>query len=486
MEEVLSQADADLPFALLYVVERGKPQLVSCVRLARGSAAAPEAPALDAAVPWPLASVMKSQQAVVLDDLGATVGVLPGGRWPEPSTRALVLPVPIADAETTGVLIAGLSPLLPLDDEYRSFLELLARQISASIASARAHEQEIERAEKLAELDRAKTDFFSNVSHEFRTPLTLILGPVEDALARPTRSLAGKQLELVRRNALRLYKMVNTLLDFSRMEAGRAQATFVPTDLAAFTKSIASQFQSSVDRATLSLVIDCKPLPEAVYVDPELWEKVVLNLISNALKYTHRGEIRVELAWHDGQAILTVQDTGVGIAEDELDRVFERIFPRARDPGPQLRGHRHRPRPGAGAGPTPRRHRRRRERPRRRLRLHGAHPARVRTPAIGPHRAYGATALDCCGCRARSSRKRCAGRPTLRETMLQTSNPRTFPRYRSACALRGSCSSTTTLTCARMSPACSGACSATSRPRRTDSMPSSKHAALRPISSSPT
>ena len=116
----------------------------------------------------------------------------------------------------------------PLDDEYRSFLQLLARQLAASISSARAYEQEKQRAEKLAELDRAKTDFFSNVSHEFRTPLTLILGPVEDALASARSALAGDELELVRRNALRLYKMVNTLLDFSRIEAGRAQATLRP------------------------------------------------------------------------------------------------------------------------------------------------------------------------------------------------------------------------------------------------------------------
>jgi signal transduction histidine kinase len=323
VEEVLAQADADLPFALLYVVEHGAPRLVSCAGVARGSAAAPAAPALTE--PWPLAAAIQGQ-AVVLEDLGATLGPLPGGRWPEPATRALVLPVPIADAEVTGVLIAGVSPLRPLDDEYRSFLELLARQISASISSARAHEQQTQRAEQLAQLDRAKTDFFSNISHEFRTPLTLILGPVEDALASPARRLQDGQLELVRRNALRLYKMVNTLLDFSRMEAGRAQATFVPIDLAAFTAQVASQFQSAIERAGLTYVIACRPLPEPTHVDPELWEKVVLNLLSNALKYTHRGEIRVELGAQDDQAVLTVRDTGVGIASDERDRVFERFF----------------------------------------------------------------------------------------------------------------------------------------------------------------
>gem|GEM_PF-64629 len=327
LEEVLAQAGNDLPFALLYVVKAEKAYLVSCAGLARGAPAAPLEQSLGDPRSWPLADVASLGQEALVEDLHLKFGRLPGGPWAEPATRALVLPVPMgADTAATGVLVAGLSPLVALDDEYRSFLQLLARQLAASISSARAYEQEKQRAEELALLDQAKTAFFSNVSHEFRTPLTLILGPIEDALSKTEKSLEGEKLDLVRRNALRLYKMVNTLLDFSRMEAGRAQAHYVPTDLSSMTRNLASAFQSAVESAGLRLVVDCPPLPEPIYVDPDMWEKVVLNLLSNAVKYTYEGEIRVGLRWQDDKAVLTVQDTGVGIPEEELPRVFERFY----------------------------------------------------------------------------------------------------------------------------------------------------------------
>ncbi|MDE3025887.1 MAG: response regulator, partial [Acidobacteriota bacterium] len=180
---------------------------------------------------------------------------------------------------------------------------------------------------KLAELDAAKTAFFSNISHEFRTPLTLMLGPLEDELAEagdgsPARRL---RLELALRNARRLQKLVNALLDFSRIEAGRAQACYEPTDLAALTAELASNFHSATERAGLALVIDCAPLSAPIYVDREMWEKIVLNLISNAFKHTFEGGIAVRLAPHEGGAELSVEDTGVGIASEEIPHLFERF-----------------------------------------------------------------------------------------------------------------------------------------------------------------
>ncbi len=184
--------------------------------------------------------------------------------------------------------------------------------------------------ERLKELDRLKTQFFANVSHEFRTPLTLMLGPLEDALANADGVLplgAARNLSVSHRNALRLLKLVNTMLDFSRIEAGRVQASYQPTDLAAFTAELASNFRSACEKAGLRLIVDCAPLVGAdpVYVDRDMWEKIVLNLMSNAFKFTLQGEIEVRLDAVDGHARLTVRDTGVGIPSDELPRMFERF-----------------------------------------------------------------------------------------------------------------------------------------------------------------
>jgi PAS domain S-box-containing protein len=180
-----------------------------------------------------------------------------------------------------------------------------------------------ERAEALAELDTAKTQFFNNVSHEFRTPLTLMLGPLETLAVAVDR----EQLPLVdiaRRNALRLLKLVNTLLDFSRIESGRHEATFASTDLGPMTRELASLFQSSLENAGLELIVDTD-LRQPVFVDRAMWEKIVLNLLSNALKFTLQGSIRLELSARGGAAELSVSDTGVGIAAEELPRIFERF-----------------------------------------------------------------------------------------------------------------------------------------------------------------
>jgi len=211
------------------------------------------------------------------------------------------------------------------DDGYRDFMALVASQIGTAIAGAQMYEQAQARAEELARLDHAKTAFFSNVSHEFRTPLTLMLGPTQEAIAAPERALSGGDLDIVYRNQLRLLKLVNTLLDFSRIEAGRVQARFTPTDLAALTTDLASAFRSATERAGLNLIVDCPPLPAPVHVDPEMWEKIVLNLVSNAFKFTFAGSISVTLAARDGDVELCVRDTGIGIAPQDLGRIFERF-----------------------------------------------------------------------------------------------------------------------------------------------------------------
>ncbi|HET7307500.1 MAG TPA: ATP-binding protein [Gammaproteobacteria bacterium] len=323
---VLERNPIDVPFALLYLHAGEQVRLAATAGIVAGESGAPTDPALDDAAGWPLAAVLRDHSIEVVTGLSERFGPLPGGPCPEPAHTAVVMPLAHRGSDPVyGVLVVGTSPRRMLDGKYREFLELVGEHLTAALANARAHETERERAEQLAELDRAKTVFFNNISHEFRTPLTLILGPIERALASAERTLPEEQLGLVWRNALRLSRMVNTLLSFARMEAGRARARFAPTDLAAFTADLASAFRSAADSVGLTLDVDCPPLPEPVYVDPEMWEKIVLNLLSNAVKYTHEGRIDVRLEWRDGEAVLTVADTGVGIPEEELPRVFDRF-----------------------------------------------------------------------------------------------------------------------------------------------------------------
>jgi PAS domain S-box-containing protein len=320
----LQEGARDLPFTLTYLADAD-----GVLRLATTTGVAPG---------HPIAPEVAPEAYMLADDAGAdadtTIALeghadLPTGGWPAPPTTAAVVPLPARGGDRPyGVLVAGLNRYRPYDAAYRAFLALVAGQLSAAIAGARTLQAERERAEKLAELDRAKTAFFTNVSHELRTPLTLLLGPAEDALADradPLTDAQRRRLEVIDRNAQRLLKLVNTLLDFSRLESGRADATFEPVELGAYTAELASMFESAVLRAGLSLTIDCPPTPEPVHVDREMWAKIVLNLLSNALKFTFDGEIGVRLRCADGHATLTVSDTGVGIPHDEQGRLFERF-----------------------------------------------------------------------------------------------------------------------------------------------------------------
>src|SRR5262249_4132562 len=221
--------------------------------------------------PWPLAEVLDKRSPVTVDKLGTLMSRVPAGPWSDPPATAVVLPVrSSASQELAGFLVAGVSPRLRLDDHYHDFLDLVAAQVSAAIARARAYEEERRRAEALAAIDRAKTLFFSNVSHEFRTPLSLIIGPLTDALSAGG-GLERSQVELVHRNSLRVLKLVNSLLDFSRIESGRAEAVYAATDLATLTSDLASNFRSACERAGLRLVVDCRALSAPVHVDRDMW-----------------------------------------------------------------------------------------------------------------------------------------------------------------------------------------------------------------------
>jgi PAS domain S-box-containing protein len=330
VKEGMDAANKDLPFALLYLYDEQ-----GVLRLARASGIETGHPATPAVIlpggPWPHDFPISSN--LIVDDLSAAIDArLPGGFWDRSPSQAVVIPIGIKGQEKpVGCIISALNPCRKYDEGYASFIELLAGQVSASLAGARAFEEERQRADALAEIDRAKTLFFSNVSHEFRTPLTLMLGPVQDALndssAAALDPMQRQRLDVAHRNSLRLLKLVNTLLDFSRIEAGRANADFRLTDLASFTAELASNFHSATEKAGLKLQIECEPLPQRVPVDRDMWEKIVFNLLSNAFKFTFKGGISVRMhAAGDGKsAELVVRDTGVGVPPHELPRLFERF-----------------------------------------------------------------------------------------------------------------------------------------------------------------
>ena len=340
----------DLPFVLFYQLEQQadtgpRYRLVAQTGLAAGTVASPAALDPTAAPPWPVAGLIRSPAAIWQEGLTPLFGAVPCGPYDEPPDAAFAAPFgPPGSDLPAAVMIAGASPRLPIDDLYRGFYDLVAAAVGAGLANARVREEERKRIEALAAIDRAKTAFFSNVSHEFRTPLTLMLGPLDDALAEAATlpPAQHQRLEVAHRNALRLLKLVNSLLDFSRIEAGRAQAHFEPTDLADLTAALASNFRSACERAGLALVVDCPPVDAPVYVDKDMWEKIVLNLLTNAFKFTLEGSITVALHRVGAAVALVVSDTGVGIPAVELPRIFERFH--------RIEGQRGRTHEGTGIG----------------------------------------------------------------------------------------------------------------------------------------
>ncbi|MGQ0483649.1 MAG: SpoIIE family protein phosphatase [Pseudonocardia sp.] len=352
--DVLRRARLDIPFASIYLLDEARTALRraafygtrdddAIVPLEVDQARYADEPtwqALSSGAPHLLEGLAEKHPGLFLPTDGPM-----GHADPD---RAVALPLLGAGGgELVGVLFAGASPFRALDEEYRQFLNLVAGQVGKAIADATALQEQRLRAEQLAELDRAKTEFFTGVSHELRTPLTLIRGPAEDALADQADPLSAGQrarVELIWRNSGRLRRLVDTLLEFSRLEGGALAADRTATDLAALTRGIAESFAPAVTRAGLRFRIDCPTLPTLVSVDADMWEKIVLNLLSNAVKFTLSGQVEVVLRRHEQPARveLHVVDTGIGIAESEQPRLFERFH--------RIRGAAGRSHEGSGIG----------------------------------------------------------------------------------------------------------------------------------------
>ena len=199
----------------------------------------------------------------------------------------------------------------------------------------------MEEDEPLVDLDRAGTQFVANSSRELRTPLILLLGPLQDILDSPASTLAPSSrnvLDVARRNALRLLKLLDTLPGFSRSESGRTGVAREAADLAAFTAELTGNFRTVCDEAGLRLIVDCPPLSQTVSLDRDVWETIVLNLVANAFKSTIEGSIEVRLRAQDGNVQLSVSDTGAGMPQSETQYVFDHFDRAARAPnGPSDR-----------------------------------------------------------------------------------------------------------------------------------------------------
>jgi len=263
-----------------------------------------------------------------LNDLGAAGMKITPRHWPEPPNEAVISPLKGTDGSIMGYLIAGLSARRKFDKDYRSFIESLTNIIAGELNTIKSLDDQKKIAGELAQIDKAKTVFFSNISHELRTPLTLMLSPLESVLETATYLDAQHRndLETSLRNSLRLQKLVNTLLDFSRIEAGKMSANFQLVNIGKLTLDLASSFRSAIENAGIKYSVRVEHINSEVAVDIDMWEKIVLNLISNAFKYTKSGEISVMIRQNDSEITLEVKDTGVGINPKDSPRIFERFY----------------------------------------------------------------------------------------------------------------------------------------------------------------
>ncbi|MHB8815675.1 MAG: ATP-binding protein [Steroidobacteraceae bacterium] len=318
----------DVPFAIFYLLDStgSRIESVASSGLSNLPAGVPGLGRLDQMTdPWSLAAALSSGTPRLVEGAAGIVGPALGNLEVMPQ-QALITPFAVTGPEAPRlILVTGINPMRPVD-ESRRFFELVAAQAETAISSARMRENAERRARDLAALDRAKTAFFSNVSHELRTPLTLLLGPLGDVIDYGQVGAGDRDLlTTARRAAGRLQKLVNSLLEFSRIEGGGMDARYTPTDLGAFTADLASMFRPTFEQARLSFVVDCPLLPEAAYIDREMWEKIVFNLLSNALKYTVAGEAAIRLRAIEGCFKLDVADTGCGVAAEDLPRMFDRF-----------------------------------------------------------------------------------------------------------------------------------------------------------------
>lgn len=330
--EVLGKNNKDFPFAIVYKMENNGSRAIATASTGTDNKQYLLPAIIDTGAPTAVTSHFCQaylSNSVTVTEVKKLPEDMPKGCWKMASSKFVYIPISgVGSNHPYAIIFAALNPCRQFDKNFQQFCELIGERVSLEINKILALEEERKRVEALEQIDKAKTVFFSNISHEFRTPLTLILSPLEELLNQQKSNLSATEkqnLETSHRNGLRLLKLVNTLLDFSRIESGKHQASYVLTNITELTTYLVSNFQSVIEKAGLTLIVKANTFPEPVYVDRSMWEKIVFNLLSNAFKYTLSGSITVTLTAENKFAVLQITDTGVGIPEEELPHMFERF-----------------------------------------------------------------------------------------------------------------------------------------------------------------
>lgn len=315
--KVFENAQADVPFYAViqfdaegnYHIKAGTPDFV------------------EEADKWPIREALKGD-FILIEDIRQYKSRNASKFWPEAPQQAVIVPMRATDGKISGCVVAGLSARRKFDKDYKGFLESVGTVVAGELNTIKSLDDERQRAEALEQIDKAKTAFFSNISHEFRTPLTLMLGPLQEVIDN-SKNLSKEDkenLQTTHRNTLRLQKLVNTLLDFSRIEAGRFDIKLVTVDIGKLTEDLASSFRSAIEHAGIDFRVAVDKAVPRCAIDVDVWEKIVLNLVSNAFKYTRQGSITVSQVLKGDKLLFTVADTGVGIAKNEQEKIFERFY----------------------------------------------------------------------------------------------------------------------------------------------------------------
>ncbi|WP_341527163.1 response regulator [Nostoc sp. UHCC 0302] len=273
-----------------------------------------------------LQEMLQTHQPVVIADTRHSPLEIQGFNLPlkMPARSLMVVPL-LADGKCIGSITLGEASKarrwLPSDIDLA---KAVAAQAAIAVQQSRLYEKTRQQAERLLELDKQKTEFFQNISHEFRTPITLIQGPLESAIGAG-EGLSYSQSAIALRNSRRLLRLVNQLLDLQRLDAGRMQPSFRPCDLVEFVSQIVESFRPYCEKKGLHLLTELDKCP-TVYLDMEKFDKVIYNLLSNAMKFTPEGgTISVKLQPEDDRCIVQVQDTGIGIVQEQIPHLFERF-----------------------------------------------------------------------------------------------------------------------------------------------------------------